>query len=277
MHIEKLLVKSIFAALTMLTSVALWSSDASPGWQEWESLGQPPVVKLAERQPSCVSGGGGQLHCFVIGSNGALYHKGWWSGTWHFWESLGIGTVVGEGITPRVDRLDCIAGGPNTVNELHCFAVGSAPSFIQHKGWWNGEWHDWQQKIRGSTVYYFPPSCVSWGADNLGDLHCFVVGDSPSEVDHVGWRDGTWQNWETLGIPYNPWDAVPSPVNCLSWGLNRPDQVHCFVIGSSVSPDGDIWSDSLRHKGWWDGAWHDWENLQGPSGIDRLGTPNCTG
>jgi serine protease AprX len=87
--------------------------------------------------PTVVSWGPNRLDAFVVGTNGALFHK-WWNGS--YWgpsltgyEAMG-GTIIGE---PRV-----VAWGPN---RLDVFVTGTNGALF-HK-WWNGS--SWGPSLTG--------------------------------------------------------------------------------------------------------------------------------
>ena len=60
--------------------------------------------------------------------------------------------------------------------------------------------------------------------------------------------------------------AAADPLDCVAWGLDKPNQLHCFQV-----TQGQLW-----HKGWWDGGWHAWQNLGKPNGVSLgMENPDC--
>ncbi len=244
--------KTMVATFVALSVLFLWSSQA--------------VSVVLKSRPDCVAWGldkPNQLHCFVIGDDGHLWEKAWRDGTWHTWQDLGA--------SPRQKvegQPSCVAWGPNKPDQLHCFVRGSSDSTLQHKGWWDGAWHDWQDlgKPAGGIVDW-DPRCLAWGLDKPNQLHCFVTGDD-GHLWQKGWRDGGWQTWQDLGAPTG--QKIESQPSCVAWGLrglSKPDELHCFVAGVHES--------HLWHKGWWEGTWHNWQDLGRPSAHPVGGYPSC--
>ncbi len=232
-----------------------------------------PRSAAAAPQQDCVAWGPekpDQLHCFWAGDqDGQLWHKGWWSGSWHTWQSLGKpGGVSFLGSTP-----DCLAWGLTKPDQLHCFIEDDAFR-LWHIGWWDGRWHEWQDLGKplqsggaGST-----PSCVAWGPVTADQIHCFVRGPA-GKMWHRGWWNGAWQPWQDMGRP--PGQHVDSRgPRCLAWGTATPNQLHCFTLAFDER-DPDATEKTLWHRGWWDGAWHSWENLGKPANAAFEGQPEC--
>ena len=186
-----------------------------------------------------------RLDSFVVGTDGACWHK-WWNGrAWlpsmTGWESLGgicinVPTVVAWG----GDRLDLFVTG----TDLACW----------HK-WWDGK--AWQPSMGGweslgGILQASPlggPVAVSWHPNRL-DL--FTVG-TDGALWHKWWNGSAWRpsatGWESLG------GVCASRPAAVAWAPNRLD---LFVVGT----DGALW-----HK-WWNGsAWRPsasgWESLGG--------------
>ena len=234
-------------------------------WHNWEDLGRPVPNQGSGSNPSCVAWGPvkpDQIHCFVRGPQGKMWHKGWWNGAWQSWEDMG--RPPGKNVDSRGPR--CLAWGLETPNQLHCFTMASdendpyqANLTLWHRGWWDGAWHDWEQLGKpANTTFEAQPECMAWGLSKPNQLHCFAYSQTSTEHHfwHRWWADGSWSGWQDLGGP--PKQTVFTTLglpSCIAWGLNKPDQLHCFV-----NFEGALW-----HKGWWEGNWHAWQNL-GPQG-----------
>jgi Repeat of unknown function (DUF346) len=234
-----------------------------------------------------VSWEAGRLDAFVVGTDGALYHK-WWQGAWGpsvtGYEFLG-GVIVGKPtpVSWEQDRLDVfvvgtdralyhkwwqgawgpsvtgyedlggiIIGNPKVVSwapdRLDVFVVGTDRA-LYHK-WWDG--HAWGPSVTGyenlGGIIVGDPAVVSWGPDRLD---VFVVG-TDGALYHKWWDGHAWgpsvTGYESLG------GIVVGNPTVVSWGGDRLD---VFVVGTDRA---------LYHK-WWDGqAW-------GPSvtGYESLG------
>ena len=189
-------------------------------WHGFESLGG-----------YCINGVGvaswdiNRLDTFVIGSNGAMYHK-WWNGSsWSNWESQGGYCISAPA---------AVSWGPNRIDS---FVIGTDHA-MYHK-WWDGSsWSGWE-----SLGGYCLEGCAaaSWGPNRLDT---FVVG-SDGAMYHKWWDGFSWSNWENQG-GY----CISAPA-AVSWGPNRIDT---FVIGTDHA---------MYHK-WWNGSsWSGWENLGG--------------
>jgi hypothetical protein len=123
-------------------------------------------------------------------------------------------------------------------------------------GWGLGTGQSWEN-VGGIGITMGPPNCLAWGSQ----LHCYF--NNEARQLSVKWWDGAWHQqdfWPALlaGWPSN----IPS---CVVWGPEEPDQLHCFTINTL-----DV--RTLMHKGWWDGVWHDWQDLDGG---ELASDPDC--
>ena len=189
-------------------------------WHGYENLGG-----------YCIDGVGvsswdlNRLDTFVIGSNGAMYHK-WWNGSsWSGWENQG-----GYSLSAPA----AVSWGPNRIDT---FVIGTDHA-MYHK-WWNGSaWSGWES-LGGYCIEGV--AAASWAPNRLDT---FVVG-SDGAMYHKWWDGFSWSGWESLG-GY----CISAPA-AVSWGANRIDT---FVIGTDHA---------MYHK-WWNGSsWSGWENLGG--------------
>ena len=196
----------------------------------------------APRQSSSpvVAWGANRLDVFVLGTDRALYHKGWDGSAWG--PALAGYEAMG-GICTSAPQ--AVAWGPN---RLDVFVTGT-DSALYHK-WWDGS--AWGPSLTGyeamGGVCVGDPRVVAWGPDRLD---VFVLGTDRA-LYHKGWNGSAWgpslTGYEAMG------GVCVSQPEVIAWGPNRLD---VFVIGTDRA---------LYHK-WWDGsAW-------GPSltGYERLG------
>ena len=92
-------------------------------------------------------------------------------------------------------------------------------------------------------------TAVSWGTDRI-DLFWT---DADGALIHRAWRDGTWDEPESLG------GTLASPASATAWSV---DQLQVFAVFA----DGQLWNR------FWDGtSWHPWESLGGE--LDPTSTP----
>jgi hypothetical protein len=79
----------------------------------------------------------------------------------------------------------------------------------------------------------------------------------------------TWHAWEDLGKPSGGGLRVDEPFriapNCLGWGVNTSNQLHCFAVGTNGT---------LQHRAWKDGTWLPWESLGQPA-SEIKSMPEC--
>jgi hypothetical protein len=153
-----------------------------------------------------------RLDCFVVGGDGAMYHK-WWDGSaWSGWESRGGYCISAPG---------AVSWAPNRIDT---FVIGTDRAMYHQ--WWDGSaWSGWENLggycLEGVTA-------ASWAPNRLD---CFVVGGDGA-MYHKWWDGSAWSGWENLG------GYCISAPGAVSWGPNRIDT---FVIGTDHA---------MYHK-WW--------------------------
>lgn len=196
--------------------------------------------------PAVASWAHDRLDVFVVGGDGALYHKAWTGTQWlpsvTGYDGLG-GIIVGD---PAVASWDH--------DRLDIFVVGTDGG-LYHKAWDGAEW---LPSVDGYDNLGTPspggairgnPVVVSWDHDRL-DI--FVVGSADGALYHKAWDGSQWLPSAT-GFDYLGGVVVGNPA-AVSWDHDRLD---VFVIGT----DG-----ALYHKAWDGSAWQ-----PSPLGYDRLG------
>jgi hypothetical protein len=202
--------------------------DTQPALNPYDDLGGDFA-----NNPAVVSWDHDRLDLFVVGSDGALYHKAWDGSQWlpsvSGFDNLG-GTIVGS---PAVASWDH--------DRLDIFVVGTDRG-LYHKAW---DGSQWQPSTAGydalGGIIAGSPAVVSWDHDRLD---VFVVG-TDGGLYHKAWDGSQWRpsatGFDNLGIPAPGGPIRGNPV-AVSWDHDRLD---VFVIGST---DG-----ALYHK-WWDGT-----------------------
>jgi len=153
-----------------------------------------------------------RLDYFVRGTDNAMYHRWFLSGTWYpansGWENLG-----GIILTPP----SCTAWADNRID---CFVVGTN-NHVFHKCF-DGAWHDWDD-IGGIATSEL--SCVS--RESLS-LDCYTRG-TDNAMYRISWVNGSgWTAWVSYG------GILTSAPTCVA--VNK--QVMCYVIGT----DGQMYS-----------------------------------
>lgn len=184
---------------------------SGPGWPPtWEDLDQPrlttPVINVAS-SPAVASRGAGRLDCFVLGSDGAIWHREVQNAQWKAWKSWdkparGIASAPAA-VAWSADRVDCLVRGNDNALYLRAqlpnrladwFAVGK-PQGVNLQG---------------------DPAIASWASNRLD---VFAWGTDKG-LWHKCFNGTTWTDWQRLG------ETKSSPA-AVSWGLHRVD---CFML-----------------------------------------------
>ena len=189
-------------------------------WRGFASLGGVCI-----HGPAVSSWAANRLDAFVIGTDGALFHKFWNAAAWSGWGSLG-GTCISA---PAA-----VSRGPNLID---AFVIGT-DSAIWQKSWNGAAWSGWSSQ---GGVCMYGTAVASWGPSRL-DL--FTVG-SNNALFQKSWNGAAWSGWNSLGGT-----CISAPA-AVSWGSNRID---VCVIGT----DNAIW-----HRAWTGAAWSPWTSLGG--------------
>jgi hypothetical protein len=224
----------------------------------------------ANSDPSVSTWGPGRLDVFVRGSDNALWHRWYDSGTWYAWQSLG-GTLASgpDAVSWGDGRIDVFARDNNN-NVVHKYYVGGTG------------WSAWVSEGAPPGGASSDPSVVSWGSSRLD---VFVRG-SDNALWHKWFDSGTWYGWQSLG------GILTSAPDASTWGPGRIDVfardtnnniVQKYYAGggvwsswmqrgsSAVSASGAVsWAqdridvfargsdDSLIHQYWNGSAWSSW-------------------
>src|SRR5947209_1309930 len=217
-----------------------------PSITGYDFLGLPKAGVTIRGNPQVVSWDHDRLDVFVVGSDGALYHK-WWNGdSWgpsvSEFEFMG-GIVVGD---PAVASWDH--------DRLDVFVVGTDGG-LYHKAW---DGFQWLPSITGYDPLGVPsdvakirssPTVSSWQHDRL-DI--FVVG-TDGALYHKWWNGFTWGPSHTGPFEYMGGFIIDEPT-VVSWDHDRLD---VLVIGADRA---------LYHKAW---NGHEW--LPAVTGYENLG------
>ena len=157
-----------------------------PSVTDYENLGRPSTGSGLARNPVVNSWGHDRLDVFIVGTDGALYHK-WWDGS-NWGPSVSDFEFMSGGITrdPAVVSWDH--------DRLDVFVIGTDGA-LYHKAW-NGS--QWSPSVTGyeflSGYIISNPAVASWDHDRLD---VFVIGGDGA-LYHKAW-DGT--SWGKLNFP----------------------------------------------------------------------------
>jgi YVTN family beta-propeller protein len=176
---------------------------------------------IAIGAPECVSWAEGREDCFVVGTDGALYHRfkppgGAWTPRW-----------ARQGGTLAEGRPSCVSVG---ANRLDCFAIGRDRALWQ-RSWDGARWLDWRS-LGGATSS--DPSCV---AGPLGRIDCVVRGPENALFSRT-FAGGAWGAWRSLG------GVLTSAPDCV---LDAQGATQCFARGT----DAALWQKALEPGGSW--------------------------
>jgi len=184
----------------------LHTSWSRGGWNEFESLGAPPMGSAGTPRPVPLSGppaacscGSGRIAVFVRGALGDLLLK-WWDGTrWSDFASLGSPEVQYD-LYPAVSVAAPLTGPPAACSwgpeRMDVFARGPHGDLL-HK-WWDGK--DWSKfeslgtpRTRDAEQRPIPftgaVTACTWGAGRLDVFARALDG----HLYHAWW-DGTWDH-----------------------------------------------------------------------------------
>lgn len=217
-----------------------------PSVTGYDSLGIPKAGVTVRGNPRVVSWDHDRLDIFVVGSDGALYHK-WWDGNQWGPSVSGFefmdGGIVGD---PAVASWDH--------DRLDVFVVGTDGQ-LYHKAW---DGFQWLPSLTGYDPLGFPaagitirssPTVSSWQHDRLD---VFVVGIDGA-LYHKWWNGFAWG--PSLGGPFEYMGGfiIADPA-VVSWDHDRLD---VFVVGADRA---------LYHKAWNGSEW-----LPAVTGYEDLG------
>jgi hypothetical protein len=186
--------------------------------------------------PDATSMYSGHMDMFARGSDGALWHRYFSSGSWSNWSSLGGSLATGAG--PGADSW---ANGRMDV-------VGRAPGGNITHWWYDGTWHSGDNL--GGTFTGDPDIASMYS----GHIDVFARG-TDGALWHKYEAGGVWSGWSSLGGSL----ASDSGVGAVSWGNGRID-----VVGRAPNNTVTHW--------WYDGTWHSGDNLGG----NITGTPDIS-
>jgi len=189
--------------------------------------------------PDCVSWGHDRIDCVARGTDNALWHTWWSSGSWNGWESFGGILTSGPSVTSSAPgRLDMFARGED--NSL-LYIV------------WDGALHP-SESIGGALTS--DPDCIS---AVFGTIDCFVRGPD-NALWHISFN-GSWSKWESLGGILT---SGPGAESILQQGVKA---MAAFVRGADNAMWGIAWAEP------W-GNWSQWVSNGGilTSDPDAVGS-----
>jgi len=173
------------------------------GWYT-EDKGHPPNVGLINK-PSPVAQGVDAINVFAVGSDGRLWHKGWF-GYWTDWEAAP--NVAGVNGTPST-----VSQGPGLVDTFWWNSANGISHISRSFGSWSAV-QNFNPGPNGGTVIS-SPTAVSWG---LGRLDVFWR-MSDNNLTHLIGNGGVW-SWDNA-IPLSG-DVLTSPA-AVTWANGRLD------------------------------------------------------
>jgi hypothetical protein len=207
-----------------------YNGDNTIGWLHDPNGGSANVTAAAD--PVVVNGGPNAMDMFVVGADGALYHRWYNSGTWQGWESLGQpgATLVGD---PSV-----LINHPNPLD----IYVRGTNGALYHR-WFNTSWHPWEQL-----------------ASNAAGDPVAAAGSNFTWVD-VYYRDSSgilWSAWYNGSV----WSTAYIPGSASVQGkpavYESPNLIGVYVQGTSQQ----VWTNTFT------GTWGTWTYLQGHTNGD---------
>jgi hypothetical protein len=223
------------------TNVALfYSAQDSAGIATWS---YPPWVTLdgyCNYGVAVSSWGPGRLDVFVIGQDGATWHRAWSETAWADWKSLSGGCICAPA---------AVSWGPNRIDAF----VISGDHALYHK-WWDGStWSGWEN-LEGYCLYGC--AAVSQGP-NLLDV--FVTGGDGA-IWHRAFNGSTWGQWDNTAAGF----SISAPAASCPSGSNEID-LYCIGL------DHAVW-----HNPWRNGAWLGWFSLGGDAvyGVAATTSPD---
>ncbi len=224
-------------------------------WGSWVSFGFPSVGLADYERMAVAQNQDGHLEVFVVGSDGAVWHR--WqtapNGNWSEWAPFG----QPNGVSFAVNSVPPIQVEQNADGRVEVFLLGSDDNV----------WHIWQTAQNNGWSGWGNlgrPNSIPIGGSSLvrnqgGELEIFVENNNTGElwsirqVDPNGKR-GWVANWTSLGSP--------SPgIRSFSAVVNANKQLEVLAIGGA----GAIWHNV---RGGFPPAWRGWSVVVGaPSGV----------
>ncbi len=182
----------------------------------------------------------GALECFVIGTDGALYHNYQTtpSGVWAGFVSLGGAWTQGADIAVNNEK----------DGRAEVFIVGNTGNL----------YHNWQTAINGTTWNGWaniggalsPVVRTDVGRNSDGRLEVFTLGTDGiayHEYETAANTPGTWVSWNSLG---GNWETDAKPIV----GTDANGALEVFLIGSTGN---------MYHNYQSGGVWSGWVDLNG--------------
>ena len=223
---------AVLAALALLTivQVAAWPGPV---------LHPLRSVARASLAPSASVWAGGPtagMDVLTLGTDGALYMRGWDAHSWGDWAPVS-GAVAGWPGTTSTPA--AVSWGPG---RMDVFVRGNDGA-LWHMWWNSAAWGGWES-LGGSLAS--APSVAAWSANRLD---VFARG-TDNTLQHLLWDGSRWTAWESLG------GILTSAPAVTSWFAGRLD---VFVRGTD---------DALWHRWWSSTSWLGWEGLGGVVSAD---------
>lgn len=205
-------------------------------WGSWVSFGFPPVGLAYYERMAVAKNLDGHLEVFVVGSDGAVWHR--WqtvpNGNWSEWASFG----KPDGVSFAVSFVPPIQVEQNADGRLEVFLLGDD----------NNVWHIWQVVPNANWIDHWTslgipnvslPSGGFWSSlvrnqDQGGELEIFIENKDTGEIWSISQVEpnGNWVgSWTSLGFPKTPFTL---PIRSFSAVLNANNLLEVLAIGDQA-------------------------------------------
>lgn len=186
----------------------------------WTSIGG-----VAGSEPDIASWGPGRRDIVVLGTDGAVWHRGFQGPTAFGWESLGGRfTSAPSAVSWGPDRLDVFGRGLDGALWAN---------------FWNGtRWRGWYS-LGGQLA--FGPEAASWGVNRLD----IVAPGTDLAMWHLVWDGVRFSGWERLAGRFSSGAGIAAPAS---------NRLQLFGRGT----DGAVWT-----ARWTGSVWTGWSTIGG--------------
>ncbi len=208
------------------------------GWSGWASLGKPTTGSLTS-SPCAISRQTGTIDVYVRGTDGAVWERPYYSGTWHDWYIVGgqVAAGTGPGASGWSGREDVFIEG--TDGAMH------QTTWTSSSGWSSG-WVNLGGHLTSS------PGAVSRSS---GIISVYVRG-TDGAVWERPYSSGAWQGWYNLGGVLAPGTGPAVSAWQYYQGSRLVNREDVFVVGTNGAMYQKTWT---AGSGWTT----TWANLGG--------------
>lgn len=241
--------------LALMVTVALWLGLTSAA-QAAAPLAAPPLTN-----PSCASWGSGRVDCFLIGSDGRLYHT--YSDRASSGDARDFSPWIQEPETPPAGfdpgaGIAVTAWGPRRLDLMAITREGD----VVHTYYDQNAWHlpNWEFISYPGNIGANEIGCDSWGPNRID---CFVRGEN-RRIYQVRWDGAGWGTFDMGPLPTGTVSDSPRMgIAASGYGSNSLHQ-------TVVAVDGNVY-----HRKWDGAAWSGWINGGKPPTGAGLMTVTC--